>query len=83
MAGTNRQNQIFSGLKQYAQEKGTSTFKGHRVRLSEFLEWARNRLGITEKEISQTIADLLKRKIVTSSALGKGEIIVNLSRQLY
>lgn len=82
MAGTNRQNQIFSGLKQYAKEKGTSTFKGHRVRLSEFLEWARNRLGISEKEISQTIAVLLKRKVVTPSALGKEEIIVNLKAQL-
>jgi CRP-like cAMP-binding protein len=83
IASTNRQNQIFSGLQQYAHENGTSTFKGHRVKLSEFLEWARNRLGIGEKEISQTIADLLRRKVVATSALGKEEIIVNLNRQLY
>ena len=83
IASTNRQNQIYNGLKEYAQEKGISTFKGHRVKLSEFLEWARNRLGISEKEITQTIQDLLKRRIVAPSALGKEEIIVNLNRQIY
>ena len=83
LASTNRQNQIFNGLKTYAQEKGISTFKGHRVKLSDFLEWARNRLGISEKEIQHTIADLLRRRIVAPSALGKEEIIVNLRRQLY
>jgi CRP-like cAMP-binding protein len=83
LVSTNRQNQIFNGLKTYAQEKGISTFKGHRVKLSEFLEWAANRLGIGEKEIRHTVADLLKRKIIFHSALGKEEIIVNLNRQLY
>jgi CRP-like cAMP-binding protein len=83
IVSTNRQNQIFTGLKTFAQQKGSSTFKGHRVNMSEFLEWARNRLGIGEKEINQTVAELLKRKIVTPSAKGKGEIIVNLKRQLY
>ncbi len=83
IASTNRQNQIYNGLKEYAQEKGISTFKGHRVKLSEFLEWARNRLGISEKEITQTVQDLLKRRVVAPSALGKEEIIVNLNRQIY
>ena len=83
IVGTNRQNQIFNGLKTFAQDKGISTFKGHRVSLSEFTDWARNRLGISEKELKSTIADLLKRRIVSPSAVGKEEIIVNLNRQLY
>jgi CRP-like cAMP-binding protein len=83
IVSTNRQHQIFNGLKTYAQEKGISTFKGHRVKLSDFYEWARSRLGIGEKEIKQTITDLLKRRIVLPSAVGKEEIIVNLNRQLY
>jgi CRP/FNR family cyclic AMP-dependent transcriptional regulator len=83
ISSTNRKNQIFNGLKTFAQEKGISTFKGHRVSLSEFNDWARNRLGIGEKELKQTIADLLKRRIVTTSAVGQEEIIVNLNRQLY
>jgi CRP/FNR family cyclic AMP-dependent transcriptional regulator len=83
IVSTNRQNQIFNGLKEFAREKGISTFKGHRVKLDDFTEWAGNRLGIGEKELKHTIADLLKRRIIASSALGKEEIIVNLNRQLY
>jgi CRP/FNR family cyclic AMP-dependent transcriptional regulator len=83
ISSTNRQNQIFNGLKTFAEEKGISTFKGHRVKLNEFTDWASNRLGIGEKELKRTIADLLKRKIVTPSAVGSEEIIVNLNRQLY
>jgi CRP/FNR family cyclic AMP-dependent transcriptional regulator len=83
IVSTNRKNQIFNGLKTFAQEKGISTFKGHRVSLNDFNEWARNRLGIGEKELKQTIAELLKRKIVAPSAVGGEEIIVNLNRQLY
>ena len=80
---TNRKNQIFNGLKTFAAEKGISTFKGHRVKLNDFTDWARNRLGIGEKELKQTIAELLKRKIVAPSAVGGEEIIVDLNRQLY
>lgn len=83
IVSTNRQNQIFNGLKTYAQDKGISTFKGHRVKLTDFFDWARSRLGISEKEMKQTVMDLLKRKIVAPSAVGKEEIIVNLNRQLY
>jgi CRP-like cAMP-binding protein len=83
IVSTNRKNQIFNGLKTFAEEKGISTFKGHRVSLSEFNDWARTRLGIGEKELKQTIAELLKRKIVAPSATGAEEIIVNLNRQLY
>ncbi|UCF98740.1 MAG: cyclic nucleotide-binding domain-containing protein [Spirochaetaceae bacterium] len=83
IVSTNRQNQIYNGLKTYAQKKGISTFKGHRVKLSEFHDWARSRLGISEKETKHTVADLLKRRILAPSAVGKEEIIVNLNRQLY
>ena len=83
IVSTNRKNQIFNGLKTFAQEKGISTFKGNRVSLNEFTDWAGNRLGIGEKELKQTIAELLKRKIVSPSAVGGEEIIVDLNRQLY
>lgn len=81
LSATNRQNQILGGLKQFAGEKGISTFKGHRVKIAEFIEWARSHLGMEEKEIAGIIQDLLKRGIVTQSALGKEEIIVNLAKQ--
>jgi len=79
---TNRQNQVMGGLRQYAQEKGISTFKGHRVNVAEFLEWARSHLGIQDREIMGTLQEFLKNKVVEQSALGKGEILVNLSRMV-
>jgi CRP/FNR family cyclic AMP-dependent transcriptional regulator len=79
---TNRANQVLNGLKQYAREKGISTFKGHRVNVEEFLEWSREHLGIQERETTSTIQEFLRRRVVEQSALGKGEILVNLSRQL-
>jgi CRP/FNR family cyclic AMP-dependent transcriptional regulator len=77
---TNRQNQVMTGLKQYAQERGISTFKGHRVNMSQFLEWSRSHLGIQDREILSTVQEFLKNGIVEQSALGKGEILVNLNR---
>jgi CRP/FNR family cyclic AMP-dependent transcriptional regulator len=77
---TNRQNQVMIGLKQYAQERGISTFKGHRVNVSEFLEWSRTHLGIQDRETVSTIREFLKNGVVEQSALGKGEILVNLNR---
>jgi CRP/FNR family cyclic AMP-dependent transcriptional regulator len=77
---TNRQNQVMSGLKQYAQERGISTFKGHRVNVAQFLEWSRSHLGIQDRETVSTIREFLKNGVVEQSALGKGEILVNLNR---
>ena len=81
LTSTNRQNQILAGLRQYAQEKGISTFKGHRVKITEFLEWAKSHLGMEEKEIAATVQDFQRRAVVGRSALGKEEIIVDLSKQ--
>ncbi|MBN1837393.1 MAG: Crp/Fnr family transcriptional regulator [Spirochaetales bacterium] len=77
---TNRQNQVMGGLRQYAEEKGISTFKGHRVNVAQFLEWSRSHLGIQDREIVSTVQEFLKSKVVEQSALGKGEILVNLNR---
>jgi CRP/FNR family cyclic AMP-dependent transcriptional regulator len=78
---TNRQNQVLNGLKEYARAKGTPTFKGHRVKLTDFYEWAGSHLGFHQKEIQSTINDFVKRRLLSHSALGKEEIIINLERQ--
>ena len=82
IASTNRQNQVFSGLQDFARSKGMSTFKGHRVNIQEFLEWGRSSLGISEKEVTQILQEFLRRRVVTHSALGKGEILVDVDRVL-
>ena len=76
---TNRQNQLWSGLMQYAKERGVSTFKGSRVNVAEFTQWAIEHLGMTEKDVQAIVAQLLKRQIVNFSARGKDEILVQLT----
>ena len=76
---TNRQNQLWAGLLQYAKERGVSTFKGSRVNVAEFTQWAIEHLGITEKDVQTIVAQLLKRQIVAFSARGKDEILVQLT----
>jgi CRP/FNR family transcriptional regulator, cyclic AMP receptor protein len=76
---TNRQNQLWLGLIQYARERGVSTFKGSRVNVVEFTQWAIEHLGITEKDVQAIVAQLLKRQIVSFSARGKEEILVQVT----
>jgi CRP/FNR family transcriptional regulator, cyclic AMP receptor protein len=79
---TNRQNQLWSGLLQYAKERGVSTFKGSRVNVVEFTQWAIEHLGITEKDVQAIVAQLLKRQIVAFSARGKDEILVQVTEDM-
>jgi len=82
IASTNRQNQVFTGLQEFAKAKGMSTFKGHRVNVQEFLEWGRSSLGISEKETTEIVQEFLRRRVVSHSAVGKGEILVDIDRVL-
>ena len=73
---TNRQNQLWTGLVQYAKEKGVATFKGSRVSITEFTLWAVAHLGISEKDVQSILSQLLKRGVVAYSARGKEEILI-------
>ncbi len=73
---TNKLNQLWSGLAEFAKERGVSTFKGSRVNVADFTHWALEHLGMTEKDIDVLLAVLLKREIVSYSAKGKEEILV-------
>jgi len=73
---TNRQNQLWTGLVQYAKEKGVATFKGSRVSIIEFTRWAVAHLGLGEKDVQGILAQLLKRGVVAYSARGKEEILI-------
>ena len=80
LTSTNRENQILAGLRQYATEKGTATFKGHRVKVADFLEWAKSHLGLDEKEITAVVQEFQRRGVVGRSALGREEVIVDLQK---
>jgi len=73
---TNRQNQLYAGLVQYAKESGVQTFKGSRVSVAEFTSWAVAHLGISEKDVQAITAQLLKRGVIAFSARGKDEILI-------
>jgi CRP-like cAMP-binding protein len=73
---TNRQNQLWAGLVQYAREKGVATFKGNRVKISEFTAWAVQHLGMSDKDVQGIIAQMLKGEVISYSARGKEEIII-------
>jgi CRP/FNR family cyclic AMP-dependent transcriptional regulator len=75
---TNRQNQLWAGLMQYAGEKGVATFKGHRVKIAEFTSWAVQHLGMVDKDVQGILAQLLKRELITYSAKGKDDILIEL-----
>jgi CRP-like cAMP-binding protein len=73
---TNRQGQLWTGLLQYAAEKGVSTFKGSRIGVAEFCAWAADHLGMTDKDALAILGQFLKRGIISYSARGKEEILV-------
>jgi len=73
---TNRQNQLWTGLVQYARERGVATFKGSRVNIAEFTSWAVQHLGMVDKDVQTMLAQLIRREVVGYSARGKEEIIV-------
>ena len=75
---TNRQNQLWTGLNQYASEKGVATFKGHRVRIEDFTTWAVQHLGMSDKDVQGILAQLLKREVIAYSARGKEDILIEL-----
>ncbi|MGO9310452.1 MAG: cyclic nucleotide-binding domain-containing protein [Spirochaetia bacterium] len=75
---TNRQNQLWAGLMQYAKEKGVATFKGHRVKILDFTTWAVQHLGMSDKDVQGILAQLLKREAIAYSARGKEEILIEL-----
>jgi CRP-like cAMP-binding protein len=75
---TNRQNQVWAGLMQYARDKGVATFKGSRVTITDFTSWAVQHLGMTEKDVQAILAQFLKREIIAFSARGKEEILVEI-----
>ncbi len=73
---TNRQNQVLAGTAQFARESGTPSYKGTRVNLARFAEWAQGHLGIPGREIQETLQALQRRGTLQPSALGADEVIV-------
>jgi CRP/FNR family cyclic AMP-dependent transcriptional regulator len=76
LMSTNRLNQLWTGLMEYAREKGVSTFKGSRVNVADFGQWASEHVGMTERDVESLLGALIKRGVITYSAKGAEEILV-------
>lgn len=66
---------VLEGLAEYAKARGTPTFKGLRVSIPAFADWAANHLGIPEKVIPDIVRTLVERGFITTSAMGENEVI--------
>ena len=73
---SNRENQIMRGIADFATEHGTSTFKGQRLSVEEFILWASERLGIPKSDIRKAMQKLQARGVLNASAKGEGEVIL-------
>jgi CRP/FNR family cyclic AMP-dependent transcriptional regulator len=73
---TNRQNQLWAGLLEYTREHGVSTYKGSRVNVAAFTQWASEHLGMTEKDVEGILSFILRKGFIAPSAKGEDEILV-------
>ncbi|MBN2442228.1 MAG: Crp/Fnr family transcriptional regulator [Spirochaetales bacterium] len=80
---TNVENQIVSGIIQYAHDFGIPTFNGYRVNVDKFVNWACDHLGILSEDLLATIQDLLRKGIISYSALGKSDVVIKQRRKVY
>jgi len=71
----NREHHVLGGLIQYTEEFGTSTFKGKRIDLEQFVRWASHHIGIGSKDIKPVLNDFLKRGILQPSAKSGADVL--------
>lgn len=76
---SNHENQIMRGIVEFAAEYGTSTFKGKRLNVDDFIGWASEHLGISRSDIRKAMQKLQARGVLNASAKGEGEVILGLS----
>jgi CRP-like cAMP-binding protein len=76
LMATSRQNQVWAGLVDFAKEHGVSGFKGFRVKVADFVKWAVEHLGMSQKDLEAILEVFLHRHIVAYSSRGTEEILV-------
>lgn len=75
MASTNREALIYSSLKDYSQGNSIDSFKGKRIGRDKFILWSTHHIGLSEREVSEGIAQLLAKNVILLAAT-PGEIIL-------
>lgn len=72
---TSRENLVISGLSQFGQSQGVQTGDGYRIKLTPFVHWACDHLGISEKDLTSVLKSMLRRGILLKSGMGENEVV--------
>lgn len=75
LASTNREALIYSGIKDYGLTNGVESIKGHRIQRDKFVLWATHHIGLSEREISEGLTQLISKGALLLAAT-PGEIIL-------
>lgn len=75
LASTNREALVFSGIKDYTASYGIASVKGHRIQRDKFILWATHHIGLSEREVSEAIRQLLSKSLLLLAAT-PGELLL-------
>ncbi|MFC1504512.1 Crp/Fnr family transcriptional regulator [Spirochaetota bacterium] len=71
-----KKNTIIGSLKTYAEEQGEKTFKGKKIHLLNFLNWAKQRIGIEQDDIQTILKQLIHDEFICYAAKSEENIIL-------
>ena len=72
---TSRENLVISGLSQFGRIQGLQTGDGYRIKLTPFVHWACDHLGISEKDLTSVLKSLLRRGMLLKSGMSENEVV--------
>jgi CRP/FNR family transcriptional regulator, cyclic AMP receptor protein len=75
LSSTNREALVLSGIKDYSLANGVASIKGHRIQRDKFILWATHHIGLSEREVSEAIHQLIAKGIIRLAAT-PGEMIL-------
>jgi len=75
LSSTNREALVMSGIKDYSVSNGIASVKGHRIERDKFILWATHHIGLSEREVSEAIRQLITKNIIRLAAT-PGELLL-------
>jgi CRP-like cAMP-binding protein len=75
LSSSNRESIVFAGVKDFSLAHGIESIKGKRVNREKFVLWATHHIGLSEKEIGESIARLVSRDAIVLGST-PGELIL-------
>ncbi len=76
LVSKDRKKQVLTALVNYSKEEGQKTFKGYKISIEGFIEWANSNLGYSVKDLQYLMRYLVKKEVLLKSSSSDMEIIV-------